>query len=220
MSWKQSPLWYTDCRSNICKTHRHQRYLLRLCLHPVMSIQLDSLIASMRKKTRSKPSSTNSHLLLTFAPPSPPRSPPPPHSPTVHSTGRQGCWGPWWVGGLLSLAIKSTKKHHPWNHPTENPTGWKEQGLQTSKPFIYHIWVFPKNRGKHPQKWMVKIMENKLFFNGWFVGKPHYFRKHPFRYAKNDATFIFEATREIHFFKASPSQKAAFSRFAKAKHQR
>ena len=39
--------------------------------------------------------------------------------------------------------------------------------------------IWPKNRGVFPPKWMVKIMET-LFFNGWFGGKTHYFRKHPY----------------------------------------
>ena len=42
------------------------------------------------------------------------------------------------------------------------------------------IWVFPKI-GVFPPKWIVKIMENRIFFNGWFGGKTHYFRKHPYK---------------------------------------
>ena len=40
------------------------------------------------------------------------------------------------------------------------------------------IWVFPKI-GVKPPKWMVKIMENPIKM-GWFGGKTHYFRKHPY----------------------------------------
>ena len=37
-----------------------------------------------------------------------------------------------------------------------------------------------KNRGKHPPKCMVKMMEFSLLIHGWFLGgKTHYFWKHP-----------------------------------------
>ena len=40
------------------------------------------------------------------------------------------------------------------------------------------IRVFPQNRDT-PKKWMV-YNGKTLFFNGWFWGETHYFRKHPF----------------------------------------
>ena len=39
------------------------------------------------------------------------------------------------------------------------------------------IWVFPKNRGT--PKWMI-YNGTPYFFNGWFGGKTHHLRKHPY----------------------------------------
>ena len=46
---------------------------------------------------------------------------------------------------------------------------------------VYGIFTYvdvAKNRGG-PPKWMVKIMENPIKM-GWFGGKTHHFRKHPY----------------------------------------
>ena len=152
MSWKQSPLWYTDCRSNICKTHGHQRYLLRLVSTLSCPVVVQSHRFNQKKKHVWKTSSTNSHLLLTICPAITTKITTP-HSPTVHSTGRQGCWGPWWVGGLLSLAIQSTKVNTTPFGTTQpkTQTGWKEKGLQTSKPLSMTFGCFQKIGGKHPK---------------------------------------------------------------------
>ena len=35
-------------------------------------------------------------------------------------------------------------------------------GIVDENQFYMTIWVFPKNRGGYPQKWMVKTMENPI----------------------------------------------------------
>ena len=46
------------------------------------------------------------------------------------------------------------------------------------KNWSFPIWVFPKIGV--PQKWMV--YDGKHYQNGWFGGKTHHFRKHPYEY--------------------------------------
>ena len=47
------------------------------------------------------------------------------------------------------------------------------------KTWTEKFGCWTKNRGKHPPKWMVKIMENPM--SKWMIGGYHYFRKHPNR---------------------------------------
>jgi len=76
-----------------------------------------------------------------------------------------------------------------WNHPTENPNRLKRKRAPNFKAFIYDIWVFPKNRGKTPQKWMVKIMgKPTIFLMDALGGKPTIFGNTRLDMQKNDET--------------------------------
>ena len=60
----------------------------------------------------------------------------------------------------------------------EWPTSWKHQRKTPTKSLwkCSYSWMVPKIGGKNP-KWMVKIMENRVF--KWMIWGYHYFWKHP-----------------------------------------
>jgi len=68
-----------------------------------------------------------------------------------------------------------------WKKKTKDQTFRNSDIRRLASQFVQNeenTWGFPKNGVS--QKWMVKIMENPIFSNGWFGGrKPHHFRKPP-----------------------------------------
>lgn len=146
MSWKQSPLWYTDCRSNISKTHGHQRYLLRL----VSTLSCPVVVQSHRfnqKKNMCGKHPPQIHIsCLQFAPPSPPRSPPPPTAPqsiplVVKVAGVRG--------GLEDSSAWRYNPPRSTQHPLEPPNRKpkqveKKKGSKLQSLYLWHLGVSKK----------------------------------------------------------------------------